>query len=546
MKTGRIMPDLQQNALEVWRENVFSTVIRVIAYAGTFIYFILTGFLFEDLQPIFFIAYTSAYLLILLSAFATRIPTMYRAFAVVFLVYGLGVFSAVEKAAMGDARIWLVTAAIFASVFLGRRAGVGVAVIGTITWGVLGVLFTQGTLLKPTFDQFTMNIWGGTTVTLLMAGLSMVLSIGALLNNLNKVIDDSFALAKTADEQREKLEEQRNALERRSIALERSARISRKVASLTASENILLQAPIMIKNDFDLLSVAFFTLHDDGRLYLASCEGWNEQAHPKHDYVVSLDDDIIGAAVMRGEAVSNRNYEKGLQASLPETRSFASIPMRGRSSNITGALLIQSDDFDGMGTDRLATLQMLADQIAILMENADLLVAKESALEAERRAYGDITESAWADFMENRDFGGYLRNEDGLRSVSPKPYNEDQQNLQEVHQVPIRLRNRVIGYIDAQKHKNRAWTISERELLNTLASRLENALDSARLYEEIQERATRERLVGEVSSKMRESLDVQAVIKAAAEELHKALGDVAETEIWISPEDIEEDQPTLD
>lgn len=544
MKTDFVTPQNQGDALEIWRANVFSSVIRVIAYAGTFTYFILTGFLFDNLKPLFFVAYTSAYLLILVAAFASRIAVVYRAYTVVLLIYLLGIFSGIEKAAIGDARIWFVIAAIFAAVFLGRRAGIGFAVLGTITWAVLGVLFVQGYLEKPNFDQFTLNIWGGTTVTLLMAGLSTVLSIGALLVNLNKTIDEGFSLAETAKQQSKELEEQRNALEHRSIALESSVRISRKLAGLTTSENILLQAPIMIKNDFSLLSVAFFTFRDDSRLYLASSDGWNEQAHPKHDYVVALDDDITGAAVTQGEALSNSTSQKGLRATLPETRSFASVPMRGRSSNITGVLLLQSEDFEGLGSEQLAIFQMLADQIAILMENTDLLAEKESALEVERRAYGDITESAWSDFIQNQNYGGYLRNVDGLHSIPAKSYRPAEESA-ENHQVPIELRGRVIGYVDAHKSKNRSWTVSEKELLKTLSGRLENALDSARLYEEIQERAAREHLVSEASSHMRETLDVQSVLKAAAEELHKALGDVAETEIWLAPEDVE-NNPAID
>ena len=535
----------QTDALNAWRASVFTSVIRVIAYAGTLAYFILVGFLSDDRTPFFFAAYTIAYLLILVAAFASRVPMIYRAYALVSLIYFLGVFSSYEKASIGDGRIWFITAAIFAAVFLDRRAGISFAIIGALTWGGIGVLFAQGLLPKPTADQFSAEIWGGTTVTLLMAGLSIVLSVGRLLFNLNQTINEGIILAQTAEEQSKELDKQYRVLEQRSNDLEISAKISRKVAALITANNILLQAPIMMKKEFDMISVAFFRLGEDSLLHLASCEGWNEQAYPKHDYAVSFEDDITGAAVIHGEAISNKENEKGLLASLPETRSFASIPMRGRSSKTTGVLLVQSSDFEGLGTQRLATLQMLADQIAILMENADLLEEKESALEAERRAYGDITESSWAEFMQNQSYGGFLRDEKGLHSISAKqdlPNESDEKS----YRVPIELRGRVIGYIDAHKPEERAWTVSEKELLNTLAGRLENTLDSARLYEEIQERATRERLVSEASSRMRESLDVQDVLRAAAEELHKALGDVAETEIWISPDDIQEDKPAID
>jgi len=540
MTTPSFNTERKVDVLQTWRETVFSNVIRFIAYAGTATYFILISLVFNDLKPLFFINYTLAYLLVLVSAFVTRIPVVYRAYMVVLLVYFLGVFSAVERAAIGDGRVWFATAAIFSAVFLGRRAGLGFTILGTLTWGALGYIFIAGLLVKPDFDQFTMEIWLGTTITLFMAGISTVLSIGALLINLNTTIGESFALAKKSEEQSKELEAQRNTLQRRSDALEASAHISRKVAALSSESDILLQAPIMIMNDFHLSSAAFFMLGQDNVLRLASSEGWNEQAYPRHDYAVSLEADITGAAIIQGRALSNHTSEKGLRASLPDTRSFASIPLRGRSSNVTGALLLQSTEIDGLGDERLATLQMLVDQIAMLLENANLLAMKESALDAERRAYGDITGSAWSDFIGKQNYGGYLRDVTGLRTIPAKSFHPEE-TTPVSHQVPIKIRGAVVGYIDAHKPEHCAWTISEKELLKTLAGRLENALDSARLYDEIQERANREHIVSEASSHMRESLNVQAVLKAAAEELHKALGGVAETEIWIAPEDIKDD-----
>ncbi len=541
MKNTAMTSEHENNALQIWRANIFMSAIRVIAFAGTFTYFVLIGFLFDDLTPFFFAVYTSAYLLILISAFATRIPVVYRAYTIAVLIYILGVFSSYEKAAMGDGRIWFMTAAVFTAIFLGRRAGLAVTGISTLTWGIIGLLFNRGSITLATeYNQFSLGIWGGTTVTFLMVNLAILFAIGSLLVNLNKTIHEGVLLRQKAEEQKDELEERRKILEKRSEDLEKSAKISRKIATLSSAEKILIQAPIILKNEFGFIGVAFFKLDKNNQLRLESCEGWNEQAHPKHDYAISLEEDITGMAVIHERAISNKETTKGLHVSLPETRSFASIPMRGHSSNITGVLLLQSNQFDDLDTDQLKTLQLLADQIAILMENATLLDEKASVFEAERRAYGDIAGAAWTDFMQKQTYSGFLRDKDGVRSLAAQPYHANLENAG-AYQTPIKLRGRVIGYISADKTNQRPWTVSEKELLNTLAERLENTLDSARLYEELQERAARERLVSEASSRMRESLDVATVMKTAVEELHRALGNVAETEIWINPKEIDQD-----
>ena len=50
------------------------------------------------------------------------------------------------------------------------------------------------------------------------------------------------------------------------------------------------------------------------------------------------------------------------------------------------------------------------------------------------------------------------------------------------------------------------------------------ALESAQFYEETQRRAVREQVAREVTARMRETLDVEAVLKTTAQEVRQALG----------------------
>jgi GAF domain-containing protein len=49
-------------------------------------------------------------------------------------------------------------------------------------------------------------------------------------------------------------------------------------------------------------------------------------------------------------------------------------------------------------------------------------------------------------------------------------------------------------------------------------------LENARLYEDTQRRAENERIVSDVSSRIRQSLDVDTVMQTAVVELQRALG----------------------
>ncbi|MBU0702961.1 MAG: GAF domain-containing protein, partial [Chloroflexi bacterium] len=97
--------------------------------------------------------------------------------------------------------------------------------------------------------------------------------------------------------------------------------------------------------------------------------------------------------------------------------------------------------------------------------------------------------------------------------------------------MPLKVRDHVIGVIDARKPDGAGeWTPEEVTLLETLGDQLALALESARLYQDTQRRAARERLTSEVTARMRETLDVDTVLQTAISEIGKAL-DIAKVEV---------------
>ncbi len=527
--------DARRDSLQAWRETVFNSVIRGVAFAGIIAYLLGLAIAYENLTAKFFFSYTAAFLWVMITAFLTRIPAVVRAYNFSIILFVLGILSSIEKAAIGDGRIWLFLSIVATVIFLGRRAGWIFTIVSVIAWGVIGYFFTSSALPTPVVEQFSFSIWSGTTLTLLIAGVITVLSVGALLNNLGTTIQESLALAEKSEGQSAELEIQRKNLEERSATLEASVNISRHLAALSTAQDIFKEAPELLQDGYSLHCAAVFVLEENNLLRLESSLGWKEQALLKDEYILSIDEGITGLAVREARAYSDNSSSETLRTVLPETRSFSAIPLRGRNK-VTGVIVLQSTESDFFDAEKVTTLQALADQMAVLIENATLLREKESALEAERRAYGEITQAAWGNFLQSQSYRGYQRDRKGLSVISEDEILSPSEGA-EKENVPISIRGKVVGYISAQKPDNRAWTISEKELLSTLAARFENALDSARLYEETQRRATQEHLVSQASTRMRERLNIDAVLQAAAQELHKAIGDAAKTEVWIAPQD---------
>ncbi|HQE98647.1 MAG TPA: GAF domain-containing protein, partial [Anaerolineae bacterium] len=100
--------------------------------------------------------------------------------------------------------------------------------------------------------------------------------------------------------------------------------------------------------------------------------------------------------------------------------------------------------------------------------------------------------------------------------------------------LPLKVRDQVIGVLDGRKPGGAMWTSAEMALLQTLAEQLSVALESGRLYRDTQLRAARERLVGEVSGHIRETLELERMLRTAAEEMRQAL-DLEDMIVRLAP-----------
>lgn len=527
----------ERDTLRRWREVVFNRLIRIIGVIGTLTYVLEMGFIFlgEDINLPILLTYSGAYIVLMVAAFYERFPTIFRIYLFTTMVFAIGALTSYEKAAIGDGRVWLLLSVFLAILFLGRRVGLIFAVVASVYWGVIGILFGAGRIPYLEIDQFSLSIWGGTTLTFFFASLITIVATGFLLTNLNTVINESRELAEQTKEQNKSIKEQRDILHRRTKRQEIIAKLSRHLTSLITKQLLLEQAPVLLCDNLDYNNASIFLLEKKDVLRLASTNLWNEQVYPTRDYAISLNEDIIGLAVGEGQSYLHDETHLGLKSVFPETHAYLALPLQGKNE-ILGALVLQSEEANAFDEDTRIILQVFCDQLALMIENAELLAQSEAALKAERRAYGEITHRAWGAYLDEAQLGTFRRDESGLSVLPPQP-RLTQEKAKKTEQVPIRVRGKVIGYVEANKPDRREWTASEKELLRILTSRLETALDSARLYEDSQKQAERERIVAGTSSRMRETLNIEKVLETAAKELRNALGAV-EAEVWVDPGDL--------
>jgi GAF domain-containing protein len=486
---------------------------------------------------------TFALSLFLFITYTKRLPHNLRIGIGLAVLFSLGISTALSKAMIGDSRVWMLAVSVLASLFIGGRVGLLIAGINFLIWAGIGLMFRHDIILNypqeelvAAIDPDNFSIWMNTGLTSLIVSSVIVLSFAVMLNNLNDALQRRRSLTKELEDNTDQLSERTNVLKQYSNSLEASARISRALASILDPNRLLYEAARRICTSFDMLHVGIFLISaDKSEVTLRASSGGRGKTIPTLGYRVRLGEGLIDWVIKNtrpyAASLPDEETPAPLHVKLSDTRSYAVLPMQTRDE-LLGVIVLQSQNPKAFDSNILTTLQILGDQIATLLSNARLFAERESALEAEKRAYRELTRSDWADFTQTQKLKGYRQDPEGLKSLEPHEPDQRRPDDSLTESIPITVRGELVGYIDAKKRPDTPWSPTDKEILETMANRLESALDTARLYQETQQSALYERIVSDVSARMRETLDIETMLKTAAREIQQALN-LAEAEIRL-------------
>ena len=361
--------------------------------------------------------------------------------------------------------------------------------------------------------------------------------------------DMASRLRRTFAELEQRVADRTRQLERRSLQLQTAAEVARDITTSQDLEELLQAAVNLINQRFGYYNVGVFLVDDVGEyahLRAASGELGNKLLQQEIHLRVG-EEGIIGYVTRYGEArlasdvsVDTLFYREPL---LPDTHSEVALPLRS-GGNVIGALDVQSVRAKAFDQDDIVILQTLADQLAIAIENTQLVSQLQETLRETNLLYQQQVRETWSSGLHSRaNAFEYDRLE--VRPVSSP--NDDwatgSENGSQKLVVPIKLRDQVIGFIGLESgDADHEWTPDEIAIAEATANQAAVSLENARLLAESQLRAAREQMVGEVTSRMRESLDVEIVLRTAIDEIYQALN-LENLVIQLSPQimSIEED-----
>ncbi|TEU18828.1 MAG: GAF domain-containing protein, partial [Anaerolineales bacterium] len=379
--------------------------------------------------------------------------------------------------------------------------------------------------------------------------------------------------------------------QRRATQLAAAAEVSRDAISTLDMGQLLTNTVNLIRDRFGFYHAGVFLVDDAGEyavLQAATGEAGQKMLEQQHKLKIG-EVGIVGYVTARGEprialdvGQDAVHFDNPL---LPSTRSEMALPLtvRGR---VIGALDVQSAKEAAFSDEAVATLQTMADQLAIAIENARLYEEERRRAE-ELATLNAITETVSRSLdldtilddalnkvfeVIDADVGGiYLLDEGndeltliahcglsesffknikrlkvgegavGQTAQSVRPVLVDSRTVEDellaeaervalgedIHSevnVPLSTRGRVHGVLRIARHHEQPFTSREVELLTAIGNQIAVAIENAQLYKKATERMKEATALHRMSGTLMRTLNLDQLLESTLAVLQRSFG----------------------
>ena len=214
---------------------------------------------------------------------------------------------------------------------------------------------------------------------------------------------------------------------------------------------------------------------------------------------------------------------------LAETRSELALPLIAHN-RIVGVLDLQSTEVSAFSYDEIEIFQSMADQIAIAIENTRLLNENQLVISQLEIISNEHTRQNWkSKIAGQKQIVQYTAT--GIHQAE-----KSSTKGKNILDIPVMLRGQKIGSITLQrKAEFQKWTAQEESIASEVATQTALALENVRLIESTRERVNREQVISNISNRVRETLDLDIVLRTCAREIQRTLN-LQEAEVRLLPQ----------
>lgn len=463
---------------------------------------------------------------------------------------------AVSGGIFGASYFSLVMTTVVAGVLLGGRSAYIMAAINSLTG--LGVMLLQEQLPEPMIPQMPITFWSSLVVyVFFIAALQHASRRGfdRLLDNLrnaqNKLTETNRELQEiganleqSVAERTAELDAANQRNERRAMQFEAISQVSRVISQTQSLESLLPQIAQVISQQFAFYHVGIFLLDSNNEyavLTAANSAGGKKMLARNHKLKagqVGIVGYVAGTGVPRIALDTTADAIYFNNPDLPETRSEMALPLLRAGKQIIGVLDVQSTEQNAFGQEDIRVLNILAEQVAIAIDNARLYEDTQKALLEAQMIYRGNIRAGWVKFVRAQQLAGVRRR--SLRTnflVEPvelpgesdvvltgrafKKTDTDQKTSSLT--VPMKLRGEIVGVMNIKADDNREWNADELDIINAIIERAALSIENARLLTEAQKQVEKERAIGQISAKIGSLVNLENILQTTIQELGNTL-----------------------
>ncbi|NWG75142.1 MAG: GAF domain-containing protein [Rubrivivax sp.] len=360
-------------------------------------------------------------------------------------------------------------------------------------------------------------------------------------------------LAGSFNDMTAQLEDLYTTLEQRVISrtrrLEVAASLGERLSSILKLEELLGEVVNQIKDNFGYYHAHIYLL-DEKRENLVVAEGTGEAGAEmkarRHSIRLDAPTSLVARAARSDEVVRVDNVREASDwlpnPLLPDTYSEMAVPITlGVEGQVVGVLDVQEDKIAGLDEGDASLLRSLSNQVAVSMRNARLFAEVETALAEARIAQERYLETAWDKTRIAARHGQYHYARPDVPALDEATLVEaKRQALAQGHLAvvpvnnsdaappvvaPVTVRDTRVGILQLYPAKaEQPWTEDDLAIVGAVVEELGQAAENLRLFDETRERAGRERVIREITDKLRAAPNLNALVNVAARELGEQLG----------------------
>lgn len=286
---------------------------------------------------------------------------------------------------------------------------------------------------------------------------------------------------------------------------------------------------------YQSLGRVFAMLNDIDRIGLLRVAEWDTARQPA-EYELITEWDVIGGAqfdtgrryiaaeaplarlvatdevIVIGDANDNRlplaTREQLAQAGA-QAAMLVPLVIRGQYDGFIAAIAGQPHEFQ---ESEVRLVKSAAEQLGVVLTNLQLTTEMQATLERVALLNRRLSGEAWSSYLSGRD------------QWLVESGHAEQAAIRTSLQVPIIVRGQTIGAFNvADARPDHQWQPDEVTLLQTIAGEVALTIENARLIEQTQRTAQRERTINEINARVRQSVDLDAILRTAVDELGQSL-----------------------